>query len=123
MRKESILQNELDTIGVWTSMKLNTKKCKEIIVFFRQSIIIDENICLERKEFHKVLGSTVRNNLKRDLHISKIATKASKSKRLHIEQNLQRNGVSPSDVLRVCSALIRSALEYRPVRHSSLTIN
>ena len=130
-REVSILQNELDTIGNWTStnnMKLNPKKCKEMIVSFRRDIeqppptLVVENISLERIESHKVLGLTIQNNLKWDLHISEIVTKA--SKRLHILRVLKRSGVSPFHLLRVYFALIRSLLEYCcPVWHSSLTIN
>jgi tRNA U55 pseudouridine synthase TruB len=55
----------LDAIGNWTStnnMKLNPKKCKEMIVSFRRDIeqppptLVVENISLERIESHKVLG-------------------------------------------------------------------
>ena len=41
-REVSILQNELNVIGDWTStnnMKLNPKKCKEIIVSFRRATL------------------------------------------------------------------------------------
>ena len=64
-REVSILQNELDAIGDWTStnnMKLNSQKCKEMIVSFRRDIeqppptLVVENISLERIESHKVLG-------------------------------------------------------------------
>ena len=130
-REVSILQNELDAIGNWTStnnMKLNPKKCKEMIVSFRRDIeqppptLVVENISLERIESHKVLGLTIQNNLKWDLHISEMVTKA--SKRLHILRVLKRSGVSPFHLLRVHFALIRSLLEYCcPVWHSSLTIN
>jgi hypothetical protein len=40
--------------------------------------LVVENISLERIESHKVLGLTIQNNLKWDLHISEIVTKASK---------------------------------------------
>ncbi len=131
-RGVSILQNDLDAIGNWTStnnMKLNPKKCKEMIVSFRRDIeqppptLVVENISLERIESHKVLGLTIQNNLKWDLHISEIiVTKA--SKRLHILRVLKRSGVSPFHLLRVYFALIRSLLEYCClVWHSSLTIN
>ena len=51
--------------------------------------LVVENISLERIESHKVLGLTIQNNLKWDLHISEIVTKA--SKRLHILRVLKRN--------------------------------
>ena len=69
----------------------------------------------------KVLGVTLQNNLKWDLHINEIVGKA--SKRLHILPILKRGGVPPCDLLRVFSLLIRSILEYCcPVWHSSLPV-
>ena len=80
-----------------------------------------ENISLERNESHKVLGLTLQNNLKWDVHINEIVTKA--SKRLHILRFLKRSGVSPFHLLRVYFPLIRS-LEYCCMAwFSSLTIN
>ena len=55
-REVSILQNEMDVIGNWTStnnMELNPKKCKEMIVSFRRDIeqppptLVVENISLK----------------------------------------------------------------------------
>ena len=54
-REVSVLQNDLDAIGNWTStnnMKLNPKKCKEMIVSFRRDIeqppptLVVENILI-----------------------------------------------------------------------------
>ncbi|CAB3994989.1 Hypothetical predicted protein [Paramuricea clavata] len=97
-REVSILQNKLDTIGDWTctnNMKLNLQKCKEMIVSFRRDIerpppiLVVENSGLESIESHKVLGLTIQNNLKWDLDIIEIVTKA--SKRLHILRVLKRS--------------------------------
>ena len=41
VQETSILQNELDLIGVWAktnNMILNAKKCKEMIISFRRNI-------------------------------------------------------------------------------------
>ena len=52
-----------------------------MIVSFRRDIeqppptLVVENISLERIESHKVLGFTIQNNLKWDLHIREIVTK------------------------------------------------
>ena len=51
-----------------------------------------DNSSLERVESYKLLGLTMQNNLKWDLHVSEIVTKA--SKRIHILRVLRRNGVS-----------------------------
>jgi hypothetical protein len=84
--------------------------------------LVVENISLERIESHKVLGLTIQNNLKWDLHISEIVTEA--SKRLHILRVLKRSGVSLFHLLQVYFALIWSLLDYCcPAWHSSLTIN
>ena len=69
-------------------MKLDPKKCKEIIVSFRRDIehpptsLAVDNISLERVESYKVLGLTIQNSLKWDSRVSEIVTKA--SKRVHI---------------------------------------
>ena len=130
-REVPILQNELDAISDWTNtnnMKLNPKKCKEMIVTFRHDIahpptsLVVDNISLERVESYKLLGLTMQNNLKWDLHVSEIVTKA--SKRVHILRVLKRNGVSTPHLLQVYFTLVRPLLEYCcPVWHSSLTIN
>ena len=130
-REVSILQNELDAISDWrntNNMKLNPKKCKEMIVTFRRDIehpptsLVVDNISLERVESYKLLGLTMQNNLKWDLHVSEIVTKA--SKRIHILRVLKRNGVSSPHLLQVYFTLVRPLLEYCcPVWHSSLTIN
>ena len=115
-------------ISLLDYIHIEKKKCKEMIVYFRRDIeqppptLVVESISLERIESRKVLGLTIQNNLKWDLHISEIVTKA--SKRLHILRVLKRSRVSPFHLLRVYLALIRSLLGYCcPVWHSSLTIN
>ena len=126
-REVSILQNELDAISDWTNtnnMKLNRKKCEEMIVTFRRNIehpptsLLVDNISLERVESYKVLGLTIQNNLKWDSHISEVVT------RVHILRVLRRNVVSSPHLLQVYFTLVRPLLEYCcPVWHSSLTIN
>ena len=111
-REVSILQNELDAISDWTNtnnMKLNPTKCKEMIVTFRRDIEHPPT-SLERVESYKLLGLTMQNNLKWDLHVSEIVTKA--SKRVHILGVLKRNGVSSPHLLQVYFTLVRPLLEY-----------
>ena len=75
---------------VYQNMKLNPKKCKEMIVSFRRDIeqppptLVVENISFERIESHKVLGLTIQNNLKWDLHISEIYSNQSIKKTAHL---------------------------------------
>ena len=129
-REVSILKNELDAISNWTNtnnMKLNPKKCKEMIVTFRHVIehptsFVVDNIRFQRVESYKLLGLTMQNNLKRDLHVSEIVTKS--SNRVHILRVLKRNRVSSPHLLQVYVTLVRPLLEYCcPVSHSCLTIS
>ena len=70
---------------------------------------------LEAVEAHKVLGVTIKSNLKWDSHVNEIVGKA--SKRLHILRVLKRSGAPPH------ITLIRSVLEYCcPVWQSSLSV-
>ena len=74
-----------------------------MIVTFRRDIehpptsLVVDNISLERVESYKLLGLTMQNNLKWDLHVGEIVTKA--SKRIHILRVLKRNGVSSPHLL------------------------
>ena len=99
-----------------------------MIISFRHNIeqspsfLTAEGINLERTESYKLLGLTIQNNMKWDLHIEEIVTKA--SKRIHILRVLNRCGVLPSHLLRVYFVLIRPLLEYCcQVWHSSQSIN
>ena len=65
---------------------------------------------LELVTSHEVFGLVIQNNLKWNNHIESIVTKA--SKRLHILRVLRRGGVEINDQFTICTALIRSLLEY-----------
>ena len=52
------------------------------------SFLTTEDINPERTEFYKLLGLTIQSNMKYDLHIEKIVTKA--SKRIHMLRLLNR---------------------------------
>ena len=126
------MQPELDTsINSWTTqnnMVLNPKKCKEIIVRCHRHVehspptLTIDSKTVDTVDHHRVLGVTLQNNLKWDLHVNEIVGKASKT--LHILRVLKRGGVPPCDLLRIYSSLIRTVLEYYcPVWHSSLPVH
>ena len=52
------------------------------------SFLTTEGINPERTEFYKLLGLTIQSNMKYDLHIEEIVTKA--SKRIHMLRLLNR---------------------------------
>ncbi|CAB4009334.1 RNA-directed DNA polymerase from mobile element jockey [Paramuricea clavata] len=94
----SVLQSDLNTIERWTvnnNMKLNGKKCKEMIVSFVRSendiprLLID-GLPLDLVPSFKLLGLTMNNKLKWQDNTEALVKKA--SKRLYIIRVLQRCG-------------------------------
>ena len=127
IRDESTLQSDLDEIQQWAEqndMRLNVKKCKEMVIsFLRQSpnnapLCINGNLLNVVSSF-KVLGVTLNDHLKWNDNVNILVKKA--SKRLYILRILQKSGVPPSDLLPVFFALVRLVLEYAcAVWHTSL---
>ena len=71
---------------------------RRVVDHLPSALAIDTK-ALELVDAHKVLGVTIRSNLKWDLHINEVVAKA--SKRLHILRVLKCGGVPPADVLKV----------------------
>ena len=83
------IQESVDMVGIWTNqnnMRLNSEKCKEIIIDFSrnysltsgiQSVTIGEQV-LERIEHAKMLGVTISNNLTWSKHVDNIVSHAGK---------------------------------------------
>ena len=73
------IQESIDMVGIWTNqndMRLNSEKCKEMIIFFSrnysltsgiQSVTIGEQV-LERVEHANMLGVTISNNLTKSVY-------------------------------------------------------
>ena len=105
-------------------MKLNGKKCKEMIVSFARSendiprLLID-GLPLDLVSSFKILGLTMNNKLNWQDNTKGLVKKA--SKRLYIIRVLQRCGLSSNDLLLVYFSMVRSILEYVcPVWHTML---
>ena len=78
-------------VGLWTNqndkiMRLNSEKCKEMIIDFSRnysltsgirSVTIGEQV-LERVEHAKMLGVTISNNITWSKHVDNIVSKAGK---------------------------------------------
>ena len=121
------LQQDLDKIYQWATdnnMLLNPKKCKVMtICYFREKPVLPvftiNGTELDSVLSHKVLGLTLQSDLRWNVHIESIISKA--CKRLYILRVLRRSGVSVTDLTTVYVTLIRSLLEYGClVWHSSL---
>ena len=80
----------LDNINSWSianDMQLNPNKCKKMIISFSSACDFPPALSIgevpfEGVECHEVLGLTLRSNLKWNIFIAYITSKA--SKRLHI---------------------------------------
>ena len=113
----SAIQSDLTSVDAWASnnlMKLNAKKCKEVLICFFCNKPDLPNLCvgdqaLECLSSHKVLGLIIQDDLRWNKHIAMIVTKT--SKRLHILL-FRRGGIPPRDLIAIYYALIRPILEY-----------
>ena len=79
-------QSVLDKVNSWASskdMRLNPSKCKELIISFSHArepppVLSIDGVPLDRVEYHKLLGLTLQSNLKWNIFIENITSKASK---------------------------------------------
>ena len=126
----SQIQESVDIVDIWTSqndMRLNSEKCKEMIIDFSrnysltsgiQSVTIGEKV-LERVEHAKMLVVTISNNLTWRKHVDNIVSKA--GKRVYMLYQLKRAGISQNDLVKIYVSIIRPVLEYAcPVWSTSL---
>ena len=124
------IQESVDMVDIWTNqndMRLNSEKCKEMIIDFSrnysltsgiQNVTIGEQV-LERVEHAKMLGVTISNNLTWSKHVDNIVSKA--GKRVYMLYQLKRAGVSQNDLVKMYVSIIRPVLEYAcPVWSRSL---
>ncbi|KAL9960492.1 hypothetical protein ACROYT_G033960 [Oculina patagonica] len=123
----SNLQHAVDHVNKWSQenhLQLNPRKCKEMLTCFKRSpplynpVEVD-GLYFERVSSAKVLGLTLRNDLKWNDHIEIITSKA--AKRLYLLRQLKRAAVSSNDLVLFHCSVIRSVLEYScQLFHSSL---
>ena len=98
-------------------MKLNPKKCKDFTISFLRNppqelfpTLSINSQPLEKVTCFKLLGVTLRNDLKWNALVDSIKSKA--SKRLHILRVLRNSSVPAPDLLIIYISIIRSVLEY-----------
>jgi hypothetical protein len=126
------LQFAADRLSVWcdeNSMRINTKKTKEMLINFSKSLdrtkvspLTINGSLIERVSSFKLLGVIFSSDLSWSQHVSYILNKV--AKRYFIIFQLARIGINPSDIISIYSAIIRSVLEYAcPVWHCGLTAN
>ena len=115
------IQESVDMVDIWTNqndMRLNSEKCKEMIIDFSrnysltsaiQSVTIGEQV-LERVEHAKMLGVTISNKLTWSKHVDNIVSKA--GNRVYMLYQLKRAGFSQNDMVKIYVSIIRPVLEY-----------
>ena len=104
----SMLQDKIHNVLRWSSdngFKLNSLKCKELRIDFRRGSNLDTvslkaNVMLlklfEIVKSAKILGVTVRNDLKLNDHVDNITAKAS---RIYLLKQLKRPGIDPKPLI------------------------
>ena len=130
MNDASIIQESIDNAVNWTSrncMKINPRKSKEMIITFTHDVnfknslpnIIIEGNPVETVSHAKLLGVTISDDLKWNIHIDNIVKKA--AKRVYMLYQMKRSGISQSDLITVYISVVRPVLEYAcPVWHINL---
>ena len=114
----SRLQVQVDQINCWSNennFQLNSLKCKELRIDFTRHRHIDDPITVNDLAFEvvqsvKILGVTIREDLKWNDHVTEITHKA--SKRLYLLRILKRAGVDVNYLVQFYCTCIRSTLEY-----------
>jgi hypothetical protein len=128
--KDHSLQTAADGLSDWcreNSMRINTKKTKEMLLHFGnrcdRNTVIPLTIngeSIERVSTFKLLGVVFSSDLTWSNHVSYVLNKI--SKRYYIIFQLYRIGTAQSDIVLIYCAIIRSVLEYAcAVWHCGLT--
>ena len=117
--EKSNLQDIVDQLLYnWSNnnkFQLNSGKCKEIRINFTKDLCRDEPVKVNDKHFEvvtsaKILGMTITDDLKWNVHVANILLKA--SKRLYLLKQLKRANVDTNSLNKFYCACIRSVLEY-----------
>ena len=112
----NVAVNDIHKFSIEHKMKLNPKKCKEMLINFMQNDnfttrpIVLVNNTVECVTTYKLLGIIISNDLKWNEHIDYISKKA--SKRLYSLRILKKVGVNREGILKVYFTTIRPILEY-----------
>ena len=123
------LQSSAEAVVSWSNnntMKLNCTKTKEMVVCFSRRMPAVASICIgdvpvERVKHFKLLSVIVSADLTWQAHADHLTARG--SQRLYLLRILRRAGVSPSDVVATCRAIIRPTLEYAcQAWHTGLTV-
>ena len=102
----SMLQDTVHDVLCWSNdnrFKLNSLKCKELRIDFRRESNLDtvslkaNGNAFEIVKSAKILGVTIRNDLKWDNHVDNITAKA--DRQIYLLKQLKRAGIDPNSIL------------------------
>ena len=111
-----LLVNDIYNYASTRGMRLNLKKCKEMVINFLQyrlpflDVLQVGRNTIERVSSYKLLGFYLNNDLSWNLHCDYITKKA--NKRLYILRILQRARIGYQQLVTVYCSLIRPILKY-----------
>ena len=123
----SNIQSAVSVVEDWSreqNMQLNADKCKEMIIDFKKNKHAFSPAVVNGKELAvvnsaKILGITLSNDLKWNIHVNETIKKV--NKRLYFLVLLKRAGVSYKDIVNFYCTVIIPVLEYcSPIFHHSL---
>lgn len=124
---QSSMQQQIDNVNDWSRlnlMNINTRKTKEMLLGAIRNnpppILQLDGQSIERVNSYKLLGLHVTAQLKWNLHVTTICSKA--AQRLHFLKQLKHAGMSTDDLMLYYKSVVRPVTEYAcAVWHSSLT--
>ena len=120
-------QSAVSTVVHWSEqnlMQLNSNKCKELIIDFKKKQHVFDPTVVNGNDLQvvgsaKILGLTISNDLRWNLHVSESIKKA--NKRLYFLIMLKRASIPLEDIKNFYCTTIRPVLEYgSPVYHHAL---
>ncbi len=115
---QSTMQDAADQVTDWSKeirTKLNGTKTKEMIITYAKDsphipLINMNGTEVERVKSTKLLGVIISDNLKWDLHVNSICSKA--GSRMHFLTCLSRSGLEPEELVEYYTSVIRIVLQY-----------
>ena len=111
-----LVVNDISAFASQRGMKLNHKKCKQMLINFLQykafdeiQIFVDGNP-VETVSSFKLLGVWISKDLSWNTHVDMILKKA--NSRLYALRLLKKAGLQSSDIVQIYISFIRSGIEY-----------
>ena len=119
-----LVVNDISAFASQRGMKLNHKKCKQMLINFLKYKAFDENQIfvdgnpVETVSSFKLLGVWISKDLSWNTHVDMVLKKA--NSRLYALRLLKKAGLQSSDIVQIYISFIRSGIEYASPVWSSI---